>query len=142
MPEHKLDEAITVDTLVTNNVSAWREKLLFGGKCGDMVMVRPCAPEYEDKTFLGVLLGEIALGVSMGVRKTDNALVYDMAYHNPAIFVPDLNTVIFGAGSWWGKIKSEDQLRQISDDDINNVWYVRALQQLTADKEKETADGE
>lgn len=137
MTDHKLETTVTIDTLATNHVPAWERKLLFGGTCGDMVSVRPCAPEYGDKTYLGVLIGDIAQGVSIGIRKSDGALVYDMSYHNPAIFVPDLNTVIFGNASWWGVISSEEQLRQITDADIENVWYVRALKSLA---QTDTAD--
>jgi hypothetical protein len=110
---------------------AWKPKLLFGGECGDMVKVRPCAEQYGDKTFLGVLLGEIAQTVSLGHKKEEPTVYYyGLGNHNPAIFVPELNTIIFGRESWWGKIKDETELRAITDDDINNVWYVRALEEL------------
>jgi hypothetical protein len=46
------------------------------------------------------------------------------------IFIPEVNEVVWGCGSWWGKIKSEDDLKTITDEDINNVWYVKALNQL------------
>ena len=44
----------------------YQEKLLLGGKCGDFVVVRPCDPKFEGKTFLGILIGSIAL--SQGVQ--------------------------------------------------------------------------
>lgn len=130
MRETRIDEPFTVGGFASRETPAWRPKLLFGGSCGDMVAVRPVGDEHGGRTFLGVLIGEIAQGVSMGHRKADDFLVYDMAGHNPAIFVPDLSTVVFGNASWWGRIRSADDLRQISDADIENVWYVRALRQI------------
>lgn len=106
--------------------------LLFGGRCGDMVSVRPCGEQYNGKTFLGVLIGEIALSQIVQLNEETGVLTVGKSLHNPAIFVPDLNTVIYGCGSWWGKIKSKDDLRQITDGDIGNVWYVKALKQLEA----------
>ena len=46
---------------------------------------------------------------------------------NPGIYVPELKEIIFGDSSWWHEIKSEEELREITDDDINNTWYVRLL---------------
>lgn len=46
---------------------------------------------------------------------------------NPAIFVPELGKIIFGMESWWGRIKSEEELKDITDGDIENVWYVKML---------------
>ncbi len=102
---------------------------------GSMVKVRPCADEYEKKTFLGIYIGDISIEFNIAkYTKTNILTIMDIA--NPAIFVPDLNKVIFGYESWWGYIKSEEELGQITDNDISNVWYVKALQQL-AEKEKE-----
>jgi len=59
------------------------------------------------------------------------------SYGNPAIFVFDLNEIIFGYESWWGVIESEKQLKEITNDVIDNVWYVKALKQIDElDKEK------
>ena len=46
------------------------------------------------------------------------------------IFVPELNEVVWGCGSFWQKIRSKEQLKNITDGDINNVWYVKALKQI------------
>lgn len=127
---------ITVNEITFEQNDPLRQKLLFGGKCGDMVAVCPCAEEYENKTFLGVLLGEVALSQGGSFNRETGVLTIRRQMHNPAIFIPERNTIVYGCGSWWGKIESKDQLKRITDDDINNVWYVKALQQL------EAADGE
>lgn len=51
-------------------------------------------------------------------------------YTNPAIFVPDLNRVVWGMESWWGPIESKEKLHQITDEDISNVWYVKAAKEF------------
>ena len=49
---------------------------------------------------------------------------------NPAIYVPELGKIIFGMESWWGIIESPEELKDISDDDISNTWYVKLLQEM------------
>lgn len=95
------------------------------------VSVRPCDDECEGKTYLGWLLGDMAMSQSVSLGK-GGILKVLRAMHNPAIFVPDLGRVIYGCGSWWGAIKTPDDLRKISNTDIDNVWYVRALRDLQA----------
>jgi len=94
---------------------------------GCFVKVRCCS---DDKTYLGMLLGELALGVSVKYSREIEAIQVDFGFHNPAIWVFDLKRVVLGCESWWGVIESEDQLKEITDADINNVWYVRALQSI------------
>jgi len=118
-----------------DNSEAIHEKLLLGGKCGDMVAVRPCGKEYGDKTYLGVLLGEVAMSVSCRFDAEAGKLTLFQSYHNPAMYVPDLKKVIYGCGSWWGKINNEDDLKQITNQDISNVWYVKAMKALMHDDE-------
>ncbi len=105
-------------------------KALFSDtRTGDFVSVRPCDEKYNGKTFLGVYLGEAAL--SQSIKIEDEKLKTNLSHYNPAIFVPDLNEIIYGCGSWWGKIESAEDLKQISDTDIDNVWYVKALKSLS-----------
>jgi hypothetical protein len=101
----------------------------FGADGGALVKVRPCAEEYGNKTYVGFLIGEVPLGA--GFKKVDeNTIQISYGSYNPAIFIPETGSVVLGAGSWWGVIKSEEDLRQISDDDISNVWYVKLLNNL------------
>jgi len=104
--------------------------VLTRAKCGDMVAVRPCAEEHEGKTFLGIYLGEVPLSLGVRYDPEEKELLVTRGRYNPAIFVPELDDIVLGAESWWGQIESEDQLREITDDDIENVWYVRALNGL------------
>lgn len=94
--------------------------------CGRLVKIRPCGKEYGDKTYLGILLGD--LPYTLYITHNPETLELNCSTTgNPAIFVPELRKIIFGMESWWGEIESEEELRDITDDDIENVWYVKML---------------
>src|ERR1700730_7469590 len=99
MPE--IQFPLTLNAIEFDKRPGFREKLLFGGKCGDFVAVRPCAPEFENKTFLGVLIGELALSQSVSLEEKTGTLTVGQVMHNPMIFVPERAAVVFGCGSWW-----------------------------------------
>jgi len=125
----KMDE---IRDVVTPNAPI-REGFL-GERVGKMVSIRPCAPEYENKTFVGFYLGEIATGASMNIK--EEKVVVEFSGHNPAIFVPELGKIIYGYESWWSAIENEADFKKITDDDIQNVWYVKLLK-LMAEKKGE-----
>jgi len=104
---------------------------------GSMVSIRPCSDEYEDKTFIGFLIGDVSKGSSITVDEGKIQLNY--SGYNPAILVPKLGKVIYGMESWWGVIESEEDFKKISDEDIENVWYVKAFREM-AEKEEKEAD--
>jgi len=101
-----------------------------------LVSVRPCAEEYQDKTYVGFLLGSLIVDVTIGWDPETKKLSL-FPYTNPAIFVPELNKIIFGYESWWGRIKNPEDLKAITDDDIMNVWYVKALMKEAEKRGKE-----
>lgn len=121
---------ITVTDIKFTGAKTLKDKALFGGPCGTFVSIRSCRPEHGDKTYLGVLLGDLALAQSAHFDAASGVLTIEPAYYNPAIFVPDLSCVLMGSESWWGTIDSEADLKQITDADIQNVWYVKALKSL------------
>jgi hypothetical protein len=85
------------------------------------------------------MLGEIGIQHNVFYNPEEKQLAVYFG-SNPAIFVPDLNKVIFGYESWWGEIKSPEELREITDDDIQNVWYVKALKMLEAKEAEDAGD--
>lgn len=102
-----------------------------GPTVGSMVKIRPCAAEYEGKTFLGVYLGTFAIDAFVARKKgTEERKI--VCNTNPAILVPALKKVIFGVESFWGPIKDEAELRAITDSDIDSLWYVQALKAQAA----------
>ncbi|MHC4647570.1 MAG: hypothetical protein ACYTBJ_18980 [Planctomycetota bacterium] len=109
------------------------------GETGSYVSIRPCAKEHEGKTFLGILLGDLPVGFVVVYRPSTKKLTV-VGKDNPAIFVPDLGKIVFGCESWWGPIKSPEQLREITKEDINNVWYVQALKALTRENAEDVKE--
>lgn len=102
------------------------------GNGASWVAVRPCDAELNGRTFLGFLLGDMALSVSVRYDRESGVMSISYGSHNPAIWVPDLGRIVYGCGSWWGEIKSAGDLRQITDADIDNIWYVRAMKDVAA----------
>jgi hypothetical protein len=90
---------------------------------GALVKIRPCGDEYKNKTYLGFLLGDVATNISFVVK--DNEINLSFSGHNPGIFIPELRKVVFGYESWWGEIEDEKEFSEISDSDIQKVWYVQ-----------------
>lgn len=100
---------------------------------GDFVAVRPCGKEYEGKTYLGVLLGDFPMGVSYSQSKEDpDVIEVKLSHGNPAMYVSSLKKTIFGCESWWHKIKQPEDMKNISDEDINSTWYVQAMKAMKA----------
>ena len=83
----------------------------------------------DNRTYLGVHLGDQMRGQSYSYNVvTKEVTVYSL--QNPAIYVPDLKRVVWGAESWWSVIVAPDQLRAITDADIEGQWYVQALRDM------------
>lgn len=112
-----------------------------GRKAGTLVAVRSVKEAHGDKTRLGILVGFVPLSVSVALKhpegnQTEGSIMIASRSTNPVIFIPELGESVLGAESWWGPIKDEKQLKEITNDDIQNVWYVKALKQLAETKAK------
>jgi hypothetical protein len=109
---------------------------------GKLVKVRPCGKEFKGKTYLGILVGDAALSSSVSMK--EDSVVCSWSHFNPAILVPDLGEIIYGCESWWGELGDED-LSDITDQDIENVWYVKMLKaslSKTGEAAQKTSQGE
>lgn len=102
---------------------------------GMLVAVRPCSKD-ENKTYLGLLIGEIDVGLFIS-HNPDNKELNISRHYNPAIFVPELQKIIYGYESFWDEIESEEKLKEITDKDINNVWYMQLLKGMINKKNNE-----
>lgn len=100
---------------------------------GDFVQVRPCDPECEKRTYLGIYLGEVALSVGHSYHFVTGVLNTRIGHHNPAMYVPALKRVVLGCGSWWKRISTPDELKAITDHDIAAVPYVELLKAQAGD---------
>lgn len=99
------------------------------------VSIRPCGEEYKGKTYLGLYLGDLPIGHHISHNPETKELNVSFS-SNPAIFVLNLKKIIYGCESWWGIIESEEDLKQITDKDIDNVWYVKALKEMSNGSEE------
>lgn len=106
-----------------------------GAKCGDLCRIRPCGEEYGDKTYIGIYIGDLPIGITSSYNSKTGVLT-NGTMTNPAIFVPELKKIIYGCESWWGKITKLEDADDISDKDINGQWYMQMLKALGPSDEK------
>lgn len=71
----------------------------------------------------------------LGHKESTGQLI-NSTMNNPAIFVPELKKIIYGCESWWKTIRSVDEFSKISNEDINNTWYVKLLQSMNQPEEE------
>lgn len=106
-------------------------------QCGTPVKIRSCKKEHGDKTYFGILIGDIPRTISHRIDSEGN-LIASLSLYNPAIFVPELNDIVFGMEAWWTPIDDEKELDgMITDEAVQNIWYVKILNRMTANKEEE-----
>lgn len=113
-----------------------------GTKVGDLVSVKPCGDKYKNKTYLGIYLGDLPADYSyMLHNETKNLKVQVVS--NPAMYVFELKEIIYGCGSYWYVIKSIDDFKEITDEQIENTWYVKLLKEMgEQEKSKEEQENE
>lgn len=99
-------------------------------KTGSLCEIKPCAEEYGGRSYLGFYLGELPIAIQSSFN-TETKILTNRVMPNPAIFVPELKKIIYGCESWWRVIKSVDDFKGVSEEDINNTWYVQALRMMT-----------
>ena len=85
---------------IRDSIKCDKMKQLMMGRAGSLVKIRPCNKEYGDKTYLGLYLGNQPWSQTVSYNKELGELTVGVAT-NPAIYVFDLQRIIFGAESWW-----------------------------------------
>lgn len=100
-------------------------------KPGRLVRIRPCGKEFDAKTFLGLYLGDYARSVGCARNVKTGILEVYVGGHNPAIWIPSRGCIVYGFESWWGAIETEAQLKDLTNEAIDGIWYVQALKALT-----------
>lgn len=98
---------------------------------------KPVAVRVEDKTYLGIFIGDLPTHTHLAYLAQNGRLSVSVI-DNPAVFVPELNRIVFGYESWWKILESEEDFKDITDDIINNTWYVKMLKAINR---KETEHG-
>lgn len=107
------------------------QALSTGGSSGAITMDIAVKDEVESPHYEGVGVGMaftkiITHDINSKATNSGNTTVMQ----NPGIFVPELREIVYGCGSWWREIKSVDELKAITDEDIENTWYVQLLQDV------------
>ena len=82
-----------------------------------------------------LLLGDLPIGAFISFHHDDQKL-HISPLCNPAIFVPELKKIIYGCESWWGEIESPEDFKEITSEDINNLWYVQLLKVMTGKEDE------
>lgn len=126
-----IEYPITINEIeVDHDISSMRAKDI-----GKTAIVRPCAEEYKNKTYVGVFLGDLPHDPLISLDE-ERSVLKIRPMMNPAILVPELNKIIFGYESWWKIVENEEDLKQeITDEMIQNQWYVRAMKAMTKSEE-------
>ena len=119
-----------------NSTFSEKTRGLHAEKIGKFVAVRPCDDECHGKTYLGIFLGDLAHDALISYH-TDTKILDVMPIENPAMFVPELNRVVFGYESWWHVISAPEELKSISDEDIQSQWYVKAAKEMLCISERQ-----
>jgi hypothetical protein len=110
-------------------------------KVNRLVRVRPCGEDFGGKTYLGLYLGDVARTVGCSYDPESGVLSFSLSMQNPALWIPSLWRVVYGYESWWGVLESEDQLREISNESIDGIWYVQAMRALVKGEDEVHAQG-
>jgi len=90
----------------------WHRTL--GEPFGQLVQIRLLD---SDKTYHGILLGDFTAWFDLCYDKTKKTTII-MPHDNPAIYVPELEKVVWGAGSWWSPITKPEEIKTITNKDI------------------------
>lgn len=108
-------------------------------KVGSLVSVRPCEEEYEDKTYLGIYLGDLVVGYNYEFHNESKTLEVS-GRAEPALYVFDLNRIVYGCESFWRKIENIENFKEITNEDINNTWYVKLLKEFEKKEQERKSD--
>lgn len=115
---------LEIDGIDISPLEGWNLKSI-----GQLVAVRPCSENPGNRTYLGLYLGEQPWFLSASFHRDTRRLDVSAAC-NPMIYVFETRRIVRGADSWWSRIQSQEDMRQISDEDIQSAWYVRLMNDI------------
>ncbi len=98
---------------------------------GSLVQVKPCGSEFGDKTYIGWHVGDLAQAYPSFIDE-NGVLVNRFIFHNPMIFIPEINKTVLGMECWWSRINDISELKSITDADISSAIYAMMEKSLAA----------
>lgn len=119
-------------------VDGWEDdkvRICKKGECESCQKFKSKYIEYNEKTYIGIYIGDLPIQILTSYKESTGQLI-NSTMNNPAIFVPELKKIIYGCESWWKTIRSVDEFSKISNEDINNTWYVKLLQSMDQPEEE------
>lgn len=84
------------------------------------------ASDKNKRTWLALYLGNFPHMPYVNYSDKTKKLKFGMAT-NPCLYVPALGRIVWGDESWWSRIESKDDLKDITDSDIDSQWYMQLL---------------
>lgn len=121
-----IEYPLTINGIKNENVDTTG----IGHKCGALCEIKPCGEEHGGKSYIGIYIGDLPICITTTLDE-GTGILKNRTMNNPAIFVPALKKIVYGCESWWREISSVDDFKGISDEDINNTWYVKLLKELS-----------
>lgn len=94
---------------------------------GTLVRVRPCDERYGGKTYLGILVADAPMQLSVSYDRDEKTLSVHPSMLNPMMVLPDTGDIVWGCESWWSAIEDPSELRDVTDEEIEGTWYMRLL---------------
>lgn len=119
-----IEYPITVSSIENTKI-----KQTASSKIGKLCKIRPCAEEYNDKSYVGIYIGELPISIYTTYDEKSGVLS-NGTMDNPAIFVPELKKIIYGCESYWSIIDDISEFKSITDEDIDGIWYVQLLKAM------------
>lgn len=111
-----IEYPITVTSIIQKPIN----NTPLGSTIGTWVSINPCGEEYKNQTYLGILIGDLPLQTFVSFKENTGELIVD-TMKNPCIYVPALKKIIYGAESWWTEIDSPEDIKDITNKDIDNT---------------------
>lgn len=111
---------------------------------GEYVSLRMVTGETE-KTYLGLMLGDMNIGFGIRHQEGDTTAEIVGLMGNPAIFVPELSQLVYGAECWWKLIARPADMKDISNAEIKR-WgdflkaQIEKYEPIIAKYEREDAE--
>ena len=75
------------------------------------------------------------MGLYSSYKPADGILV-NQTLSNPGLYVFELRKIVYGMECWWKELKSADDLKEITDRQIHDTWYVKLLKELLTDEKE------